>query len=458
QWAIKDVARFDMYLTNRPFSDVTGMIPVRSVPAETVSTTLTGLPTLQDHFIAIVAIDALGKYDPLVTYSAAYILSPQVISREVSLFVGNEPQPPYQQAISRELSIVVATPEPPAPVGDVVMTVSPTGETVTLNWNSYNQWRELDVGYYNIYLSNRSFTNVSGMTPYAVVPGEQLATTFNGLPAWRDHFFAVVPVDAAGNFNPAVTYSAAYVLSPQVISREVSLFVGDEPPSPYREAISREVSFLVSDPAVPAPVTGTDSGFLAASATSVDGAIDLDWNRYNELLQRDVVRYRVDVTTSFFDNVSALPPFSYLTDGTQRHLLTGPTFLGVFTNRSVLRRIVCSRADQALGQDATVIFTAVSNVDYLVMVGQIGAGSSKVRLSYRGAEEFRDFIGPISVVGGHLQGCMLVTPGKYEWSWGSDAATWMPTFQTNVASGLFQYNERLDRDTPVRLFRLLPAK
>jgi len=78
-----------------------------------------------------------------------------------------------------------------------------------------------------------------------------------------------------------------------VISREVSLFVGGEPTSPYNQAVSREISILMPDAAVPAPVTGVGSGFTSVTSVTRYRAIDLDWSSYNELLQRDVVRYRV---------------------------------------------------------------------------------------------------------------------------------------------------------------------
>ena len=43
---------------------------------------------------------------------------------------------------------------------------------------------------------------------------------------------AVAPVDALGGFNPVVNYAAAYVVAREVVSREFSVFVGDDIPPP----------------------------------------------------------------------------------------------------------------------------------------------------------------------------------------------------------------------------------
>jgi hypothetical protein len=324
-WAVRDVLRFDIYLSSRAFTNVAGMTPIRSVNAETLSVTLTNLPPWQDHFLAVVPVDASGHFEPGVTYSAAYVLSPQSISREVSIFIGAEPDPPYRQVVSREVSLVVTTPEPPAAVAQVARTVSPAGDRVTLDWSGYNEWLQRDVARYDVYLTDRPFLQVAGLTPVATLPAGRSSITFEGLPTWQDHSFAVVPVDAAGNAVTAVASLGAYVLSPQSISREVSLFIGAEPDPPYREAVSREVSMVVASTNVPAPVTGLGSGFVAVKSEAARRAIDLDWSAYNEWAQADVVRYRIYLGPTYFDSVEGRTPFATVSDGTQRHLLTGLT-------------------------------------------------------------------------------------------------------------------------------------
>lgn len=332
QWQVADISHFAVYLSDAGgFTDVSSMTPYRIVPGESTSVTLTGLTPWTDHFFAVVAVDVLGNFIPAVTYSAAYVLSPQTISREVSIFVGAEPDPPYKQVVSREVSIVVnSTAAPPAITG-LGVTLSPTGDAATLNWSSYNQWAVGDVVRFDIYLSDTGpITDVTGLTPLRSVGGEQNTVSLTGLTLWTDHFFAVVAVDGLGNFLPAVNYAAGYVLSPQVISREVSLFVGAEPVPPYRQVISREISLVVPDAAVPAPVTGTGSGFLVETSTTQFGAVTLDWRSYNEAAQRDIVRYRVYVSDAFFDTVTGMEPFAYLPAENQRQTLTGLAGLGIY--------------------------------------------------------------------------------------------------------------------------------
>ena len=40
--------------------------------------------------------------------------------------------------------------------------------------------------------------------------------------------------------------------------------------------------------------------------------MDLDWTAYNEVGQKDVVRYRVYLGPTYFDDVTALSPFMYV--------------------------------------------------------------------------------------------------------------------------------------------------
>ncbi|MBN8456809.1 MAG: cadherin domain-containing protein [Verrucomicrobia bacterium] len=304
QWQVRDVKHYAVYYSTSPIGSVAGT-PYQIVPGEQLSVTLAGLVEWQDHFFAVVPVDAMDHFDPVVNYAAAYVLMPEVVSREVGLFIGVEPDPPYRQAVSREVSLVVADPAPPPRITDFTVTASPTGSSVTLNWSSYNQFAVRDVARYDIYYSTSAFTDITGMTPYATVGGEIFQWSQNGLPEWQDHFFAVVPVDGMGNKDPQVLYSAAYVLMGQVVSREVGLFNGAEPAPPYREVVSREVSLVVADDTVPAPVTGPTSGFLANTAVSVYGAVTLDWSDYPIWTQRDVVRYRIYSADAFFDHVNA---------------------------------------------------------------------------------------------------------------------------------------------------------
>ena len=330
EWAEHDVARYDIYMSTRAFTNISEMTRYATVPAETRSITLTNLPTWEDHFFAVVAVDAAGGFDPGVNYAAAYAFAREVVTREFSVFVGDEPSPPLKQLVSREISIVVTTPEVPAPVMNLTVTPTPTGESVLLSWVGYNEWAEHDVVRYDIYMFTHDFTNVARMTRYGSVPAETFSVTLNGLPAWEDHFFAVVPVDALGGFDPTVKYAAAYVIAREVVSREFSVFVGGDSDPPVKELVSREVSVVVSTTNVPAPVTCLGCGFTARDSVNVFSAIDLDWTPYNEVGQMDVVRYRVYLGPAYFDDVSEMEPYEFVPAETKRWTVTGLDSYGIY--------------------------------------------------------------------------------------------------------------------------------
>lgn len=332
EWTERDVAGYAIYRSARPFTNVAGMKPERVVPGETFSLTLTNLPAWQDHYFAVVAVDARDGFDFEVNYAAAYVIAREAMSRECSVFVGDEPDPPYLQVTSREVSVVVTTPEWPSALTNLTVIPTPTGESATLCWQGYNELAQRDVVRYDIYRGPRGFTNVSDLQPAAWVPGETFTLTLTNLPGWQDHYFAVVPVDALERFDPSVTYAAAYVIAREVVSREFSVFIGDEPSPPLREAVSRELSLVVSTPDVPAQVTCLGCGFTVRDAVSAFSAIDLDWTAYNEVGQKDVVRYRIYLNPSpiSYTNVSGMEPYAYVPAETKRWTLTGLYPYGVY--------------------------------------------------------------------------------------------------------------------------------
>ena len=321
--AQNDVVRYRIYVSTAPFTTVSNLTPYAIVPAGTCTFTITNLTAWQDHYFAVVAEDALGGSDPTVNYSAAYVLAPEAVSREYSLFVGGEPTSPYAQVITRETSVLITTPAFPQHISQLAISVTPTGDGATLDWSAYNEIAQNDVVRYNIYISSTPFITVSNLTPYVVVPAGTFSLTVSNLTAWQDHYFAVVPVDGLGGYDPVVNYSAAYVIAAQATSREFSLFVGGSPVAGNAEAISREVSMVVPDAAVPDPVTGLTNGFQANTSVAAYSAIDLDWSSYNEVAQQDVVRYRIYVGSSFYTDVSAITPYEYVSAGTFRHTVHG---------------------------------------------------------------------------------------------------------------------------------------
>ena len=303
QYAIRDVVRYDIYMADQPFSSIEGMTPFAVVGGGSFTWFRTGLPEWQDRYFAVVPVDGMGNRISEVVYSGAYVVQPETVAREVAFFNGAEPEPPYLQAESREVSLVVSDAVPPPRIEDFSLTVSPTGHTVSLDWSGYNRTATRDIVRYDIYYSTVPFGDITGMTPFASAGGESTGWTRTPLSEWQDHYFAVVPVDGMGNKVTSVVSSAAYVVMPETFTREVGIFSGAESDPSYRYAESREVGIVVPDDTVPAPVTGIDSPFTVNISKFFYGGVNLDWSSYDLWTQRDVVRYRIFYRDSFFSDV-----------------------------------------------------------------------------------------------------------------------------------------------------------
>jgi len=372
----RDVVRYEIYVADAPFDSVTGLTPAAVVSAEACQWVVDGLAPWRDHAFAVVAVDALGQSLAAVRYAASYPISREVASREVGMAVAAGDPFVSRQGVSRESSLVVADAAPPAAVTELILAASPDGSAVALDWEAYNEVGERDVVRYDIYLAGSGFDDVAGMTPYLSVPAESRRLTLTGLPPGQDHCVAVVAVDALGNSDPAVRYSAAYVLFPEVVSREISLHVGGREMPAFPEAVSREVSCVVPDGAVPAPVTGVDSGFTAVTSTRAYGAIDLAWPEYNETAQRDVVRYRVYAAPAYFNDVGAMSPHQLAPAGALSFTVTGLAGDAI--------HYVAVVAEDALGQwNPTVrAISALASVSALGEVRHLAAESFADRLRF----------------------------------------------------------------------------
>jgi hypothetical protein len=270
-----------------------------------------GQELLKEAFSREFSVYAGGDLTPLVK---------DIASREVSLFIGADGSSPYPQTCSREFSLLITTPAVPQRVTQLTISVSPTGDAVTLDWSAYNEIAQNDVVRYRVYVSTAPFNRVSNLTPSFIVPAGTLFLTITNLAQWQDRYFAVVAEDALGGYDPTVNYSAAYVLAPQAISRELSLFVGAEPASPYAQAISREMSLLVTTPAAPDRITQ-----LAITVTPTGDRAILDWSTYNEIAQNNVLRYNVYVAAAPFTVVSNLTPYATVPAGTFSLTITNLT-------------------------------------------------------------------------------------------------------------------------------------
>lgn len=329
-WAQRDVARFDVYLSTSPFGSVASLSPFTSVHGETLSLILTNLPPWVDRYFAVVPVDAGNNADSTVEYAAARLLGNEAVSREWSLFVGAEPARPYRETVSREVSFVVSTPQPPTRITNLIATASDMGDSVTLTWTGYNEWAERDVAAYDVFLDGRPITLAPARKADFRVPGEVRSITLTNLAPWVDRFFAVVPVDAGNAFDSITEYVGVRPLGNEGVSREVSFFVGAEPSPPFREAVSREMSFVVSTPDTPAPVTFLRSGFTVKPTPNASGSFDLDWSAYNFLAQGDVLQFRIYVETRIFDDVRLLSSYRVVPGETTRTTIRGLNPFGIY--------------------------------------------------------------------------------------------------------------------------------
>jgi hypothetical protein len=319
-----DVARYAIYGSEQAFTNVAGLTPATNVLAGTFGLTLSGLAPWRDRYFAVVAVDTLGGFDPGVTCVSAYVLAREAISREVSVLAVSDPALVLREAVSREVSLVVASTSRPARVTGLTVDTSPTGDRATLDWSSYNEVAQHDVARYDVYWSSQSFTNVTGLTPGTNVLAGTFGLVLTGLAPWQDRYFAVVPVDVLGGFDPGVQVVSAYVLAREAISREVSVLAVSDPTLVLREAVSREVSILVPDSGVPAPVCYVGSPFSASASAAAYQAMDLSWTHYNEVAQHDVWRYRVYISPGYFNDVSTMQPHAFVPAGTLACAVTMP--------------------------------------------------------------------------------------------------------------------------------------
>ncbi|WP_168442257.1 CARDB domain-containing protein [Pontiella desulfatans] len=327
--AERDVVYYAIYYSSTAITDISGMTAYTNIPAGQLSLLFTGLTEWQDHFFVVVPVDAQGNYDPAYTYTASYVLGAEVVSREISLFNGHGDLS-LPEVVSRELSIVVDAAGPPDRIPDLVVSTSPTGESVELDWSAYNELAQRDIVRYDIYYSDQPFTDVSTLSVYTNVMAGTQVVMLDGLPAWQTHYFAVVPVDGLGNQDYGIVYSAAYVFTGELVSREVGLFVGATDSNTYSEVISRELSIVVADAVAPAPVTGIGSGFTAITSTEAYQAVELAWPLYNELAQNDLTSYRIYVADTYFEDVSGMEPFETIDGGRLSYTLGGLDSGGIF--------------------------------------------------------------------------------------------------------------------------------
>jgi len=319
----RDVAFYEIYVSSSPFTDVSTMTPYTNVSAGQFRLVIEDLTPWVDRYFAVVAVDALGGATVQVAPVAVFVLAPEVITCEFSILPVAAADGVASEAVSREACVVSATPQPPAPVTGLAVTTTTVGDEAELRWDGYDELGQKDVVRYDIYVADGHFDDVSGMDPRTNVPAGQFTVTLAGLAPWQDRCFAVVAVDALGGFHTAVQSLSAYVLAPEVVSQEASFLAVAEAHADTMELASREVAAVMPDSAVPEAVSYPGSPFSAQTSASQYRAIDLRWSQYDELAQKDVMRYRIYVDVSRFSDVSKMTPWASVPAGVFTYTVTG---------------------------------------------------------------------------------------------------------------------------------------
>ncbi|MGD9419356.1 MAG: hypothetical protein Q7R22_010455 [Verrucomicrobiota bacterium JB025] len=294
--ATGDIEYYEIFYDVAYFISTSGRVADVVLPLSEQTLTLEGLPPFQDRYLVIVAVDALGNRQVMVTPTGLYVLSPEVLSRPVSVFaedLGNLADP-----LSRPSSLVVYDAAPPPPVLGVITRPDPRGTVVNLDWSAYERFAVGDIEAFEVYVSESLFEDVSGLSPVLTLNAETTGTTLTFPEMDLDRYFAVVALDAFGNREPLVTPSGAYVLFAEVMSRPVSFQA--ENLAGNADTGSRAADLLVYDDAPPAAI---DGDLADATSTQTFRGVSLDWAAYDALAQLDIDHYDIYYSTSEFADI-----------------------------------------------------------------------------------------------------------------------------------------------------------
>lgn len=111
-------------------------------------------------------------------------------------------------SITKAIDILYDTAAPdPMPAGVLTADGGGKGTEVSLSWQAFIE--QQDLAYYRIYYSASDFDSVSGLTPAGTVNKGTRSFKVTGLVQGTQYYFAVVPVDASGNYSAAVIAVAA---------------------------------------------------------------------------------------------------------------------------------------------------------------------------------------------------------------------------------------------------------
>jgi len=100
----------------------------------------------------------------------------------------------------------ISAPSPLAP-GILVADGNGSGTEVNLNWSAYAESQ--DIAYYRVFVAQSAFSDVTGMAVAGTVDRGTKTYKVTGLTEGSTYYFAVVPVDGSGNYNPAVNSVSA---------------------------------------------------------------------------------------------------------------------------------------------------------------------------------------------------------------------------------------------------------
>ena len=129
--------------------------------------------------------------------------------------------------LSNLLEVTIPYPAPPAAIENLTMNDvdQDMGGTINLSWDEPNA----SIDYYNIYIENTNFSNVSNLTPYMTIGYGNNTTIATGLIDGIAHYAAIVAVDMYGNYTMEVNAVGPEFPRIDVPSTvEISLSVGEE--------------------------------------------------------------------------------------------------------------------------------------------------------------------------------------------------------------------------------------
>ncbi|MCF7733879.1 MAG: hypothetical protein K9N23_19485 [Akkermansiaceae bacterium] len=294
--AVGDIEYYEIYFDESGFNTISGRTPDAVVPLSTQTYSLTGLTPYKDRYLTIVAVDALGNRHLAVTPKGLYVLSPEVLSRAVTVFAdsleGNADR------VSRAASLVVSDVVSPPAVLGIAVSPSPRGTAVALDWSDYGRLAVGDIQSFEIYAEKTLFDDISGLSPKQVLNAETTATSLSFAELDQDRYFAVVAVDAFGRREVLVTPAGAYVLFAEVLSRAVTWQAADLKTN--ADHSSRAADLLVYDAAPPAAINGE---LADVTSTQSFRGVSLDWSAYNALEQLDIDHYDIYYSTTEFTDI-----------------------------------------------------------------------------------------------------------------------------------------------------------